>query len=353
MTNMKDIAEKAGVSVTTVSKVLNKQGRISPETTKYILDIAKELNYVPNMYARNLKKSRTRVIGIITEDLTVFNAAPVIDGIGAKCEDSGYHYILENLRINNLKINPETNSSEYNDIVSEAMDFMKSMQVDGIIFLGCHSHHVATLPELTGTHFVCAYCNCDDPAIPAVMYDDKRAGYEVAKYLINGGHKKIGLITGPINSIHTINRLEGYLEALFDNNIPYNPNLTLAGDWERDSGFELCQKLISKNVTAIVCQNDLMAVGVLDYCEKNGIAIGKDIDLIGFDDRDICSVSRPQLSTVALPLFEIGHKTADIIIDMIDGKSLPKPDNVLLACHIIERESTGISHNIIAAGIKK
>lgn len=343
MANMKDIAERAGVSVTTVSKVLNKQGSISPETTKAILDIAREMNYVPNLYARNLKKMNTRVLGIITEDLTVFNAAPVIDGIGARCEDAGYHYILENLRINQLSIDPKTDEKEYNDIVSEAMDFMKSMQVDGIIFLGCHSHRVRSLPEINGTHFVCAYCNTEDPSIPAVMYDDKKAGFEVAEYLIHGGHRNIGVITGPMTSIHTINRLSGYQEALFRSRIPYDPDLTMNGDWERDSGYELCRGLIDKNVTAIICQNDIMAVGVMDYCEKNNISVGKDIDVIGFDDRDIASVSRPQLSTVALPLYEIGHSAADIIMNMINGKALPDMNNVLLSCRIVERESTGMT----------
>lgn len=343
MANMKDIAERAGVSVTTVSKVLNKQGSISPETTDNILRIAHELNYVPNMYARNLKKSETRVLGIITEDLTVFNASPVIDGIGARCEDAGYHYILENLRINKLGIDPKNNEREYNDIVSEAMDFMKSMQVDGIIFLGCHSHSVRSLPEIKGTHFVCAYCSTEDPSVPAIMYDDKKAGLEVAEYLINGGHKNIGIITGPLTSIHTINRLAGYQEALFKNRIPYDPDLTFNGDWHRDCGYELCEDLIRKDVTAIICQNDIMAVGVLDYCAKNDITVGEDIDLIGFDDRDIAKVCRPQLSTVALPLYDIGHKAADIIMDMINGKDEIPTGNILLGCHIVERASTGIT----------
>ena len=107
--------------------------------------------------------------------------------------------------------------------------------------------------------------------------------------------------------------------------------------------YELCEDLIRKDVTAIICQNDIMAVGVLDYCAKNDITVGEDIDLIGFDDRDIAKVCRPQLSTVALPLYDIGHKAADIIMDMINGKDEIPTGNILLGCHIVERASTGIT----------
>ena len=107
MSNMKDIAKKAQVSVATVSKVLNGTGNISEETTRKILEIAEELNYHPNLYARNLKTGFSRTIGILAEDLTVFNTPPVIDGIGACCEEKGYRYLLENLRINTLGIDPD------------------------------------------------------------------------------------------------------------------------------------------------------------------------------------------------------------------------------------------------------
>ena len=339
MANMKDIAERAGVSVTTVSKVLNHQGNISTETSQLIRSIAKELDYIPNLYARNLKSGTSRVLGIITEDLSVFNAGPVIDGIGARCEEAGYHYILENLRINTLKIDPETHSDEYNYIVSESMDFMKSMQVDGIIFLGCHSHHVMSLPEIRGTRFVCAYCSADDASIPSVMYDDHKAGYDVATFLIGKGHRRIGTICGPLHSIHSVNRLDGFQEALFDHELPYNPHLTVFGDWERDCGYTLAQKLIDQKVTAIFCQNDIMAMGVLDYCVKNGITVGKDLSLIGFDNRDISSVCRPALSTVSLPLHEIGYKAADLLMEAIADHDF-SAENILLPCKIVERDST-------------
>lgn len=341
MSNMKDIASRAGVSVATVSKVLNDLGGISQETTDLVLSIAKELNYRPNLYARNLKTRHSKTIGIITEDITVFNSPPIIDGIGACCEERGYHYLLENLRLNNLGINPLLDVNEHSVIVNDAVNFMMSMQVDGLLYLSCHSHKVLHLPLIGDTHFVCSYCSCTDSSVPSVLYDDKKAGYDVAKYLIQLGHKNIGTITGPSGSAHSMKRLTGYQEALFDHGIPYNPKLTLQGDWNRDSGFIHAEQLIKSGVTAIFAQNDLMAMGVIDYCTKNGIEIGKDVSLIGFDNRELSTVCRPTLTTVRPPLMEIGRTSAAILIDKIEGKPASLTGELLLECSIIERESTG------------
>lgn len=340
MANMKDIAKRAGVSVATVSKVLNELGGISQETTEHILAIAKEMNYRPNLYARSLKTRHSRTIGIITEDITVFNSPPIIDGIGACCEERGYHYLLENLRLNNVGIDPILDVNEHSVIVNDAVNFMTSMQVDGLIYLSLHSHKVLHLPSIKDIPFVCSYCSCTDPSVPSVLYDDKKAGYDVAKYLIQAGHKSIGVIAGPSGSSHSIRRLTGFQEALFDSGIPYNPKTTVHGDWNRDSGYILTKQLIDYGVTAIFSQNDIMAMGVIEYCTKNNIEIGRDIDLIGFDNREVSTVCRPTLSTVSLPLYEIGRTTASILIDQIEGKPTSSSGEVLLECTIIEREST-------------
>jgi len=340
MANMKDIAARANVSIATVSKVLNGQGNVAPETIRLVTDIANELNYRPNLYARNLKKGQSHAIGIITEDITVFNSSAIVDGIGACCDERGYHYFLENLRLNRLNINPLTDFSSYSKIVSDAVSFVSSMQVDGVIYLSCHSHTLVHLPFPDDLPLVCAYCNSSDPSIPSVTYNDKSAAYNVAKELIAAGHTKIGTITGPTSSPHTINRLTGFQEALFENDIPYNPKYTVAGDWGRDSGYELGKTLIDMGVTAIFAQNDLMAMGIIDYCNISGIAVGKDIALFGFDNREISTVCRPTLSTVAIPLFEIGHTSAETVFNIIENKENIETGEILLDCNLIFRESS-------------
>ncbi len=340
MANMKDIAQKAGVSVATVSKVLNGLGGISQKTTQEILSIAKELNYRPNLYARNLKTKQSHTIGIIIEDMTVFNAPPIIDGIGACCESRGYHYLLENLRLYKLGIDPLLEIDDHSVIVKEAVDFMMSMQVDGLIYLSCHSHKVLHLLSIKDTHFVCTYCSCIDPSVPSVLYNDTKAGYDVAKYLIGKGHTKIGVISGPAMSSHSLKRLTGYQEAMYDCSIPYNPKLTVRGDWSQDSGYELAGQLLKDGVTAIFAQNDIMAMGVIDYCMQNSIEVGRDLALIGFDNREISTVCRPTLSTVELPLYDIGYTSASVLIDKVENKPSKVSGEILLECNIIERESS-------------
>ena len=339
MATIREISEQAGVSIATVSKVLNGKSGVNAETRKMILNVAKKLNYRPNLNARNLKKGQSRTIGIITEDLTVFNAPEIVDGIAQSCEEAGFHYILGNLRFYKRYGNGPRDRKESVALVHSAVEDMLTKQVDGIIYIGCHSHVVVSLSEHTEPKFVCAYCISGDEKIPSVIYNEEKAAYDLTLRLLDYGNEKIGMITGPTESTHAVNRSRGHMKALFDRRIPYDPSLTLVGDWERDSGFSLSEKLISAGATDIFAQNDLMAVGVVDYCSLHGINVGQDIQLIGFDNRDIASVSRPRLSTVALPLFEIGQKSAQEMLNILAGN--PSGQHLVqLDCEVIEREST-------------
>lgn len=341
MATMKEISEQAGVSIATVSKVLNGKGRVNAETTQRVLSIARELNYRPNLNARSLKSGRSRTIGVITEDLTVFNTPDIVDGIAAACEQNGYHYILGNLRFDKRYKNGEKDIKECNELVRGMVDDMLAKQVDGIVYVACHSHSVISLSEHTDVKVSCAYCFSADPDVPSVRYDDEKAAMEATELLLNQGHRKIGIITGPMNSMHSSSRTRGHQAALFKYGVPYDPALTVVGDWGRDSGYAHAGELISRGVTAIFAQNDLMATGVIDYCNQNGIEVGKDLALVGFDNREIATVSRPALTTVALPLLEIGCRAAQMLMDMLEGKELPEEKNILMECSIIERGSTG------------
>ncbi len=187
---------------------------------------------------------------------------------------------------------------------------------------------------------VCAYCYSNDESIPSIIYDDKKGAYDAVSLLISHGHTNIGMICGPRDNTATQNRLLGYQEALYDHAIPYNPHCVEYGDWERDSGYALCAKLLKRGVTAISSQNDVMATGVLDYCNEKGVAVGAELSLIGFDNRTISLVCRPKLSTVALPLYEIGRSAATLMLDILTNKQTRAVKNIMLPCPIIERQST-------------
>lgn len=339
MATIREISQIANVSIATVSKVLNGKSGVNEDTRNAILAIADELNYHPNLNARNLKTGRTKTLGIIAEDLTVFNTPEIIDGIAVACDEYEYHYILENLRFNKQYKNDPVSPRESKILIDQAIHDMLSRQIDGIIYIGCHSHIIAPLSTHKEIPFVCAYCLSGDKNIPSVIYDDEQAALNVTEFLISGGNTNIGIISGPIDSIHTANRNLGHQKALFNHGIPFNPNLTCIGDWTRNSGYTHAKKLITAGVTAIFAHNDLMALGVLDYCNENGIKAGHDLQVIGFDNRDISTVCRPTLSTVTLPLFEIGHTAAKLMFDQLGDNNCDLPSEVRLECGILMRES--------------
>lgn len=343
MATIKEIAQKANVSVATVSKVLNGKGGASQETVELVLGLARELKYTPNIYAKNLVSRQSKTLGIITEDLTVFNTPEIVDSIDENCQKHGYHYILGNLRINKRFGHNFLYHAAYQPLIDEMVGAMLARQVDGVIYVGCHTHGISYLPSRSSIPFVCAYCYSNDPAIPSIVYDDRKAAYDAVTLLIQQGHKNIGIICGQPESPATVHRLLGYQEALYDNAIPYNPRTVLYGDWDRDSGYALCPALLKHGVSAIFAHNDLMATGVLDYCNENGIQVGTELSLIGFDNREISAVCRPKLTTVALPLYDIGKCATSLMVDILAGKQEPPGQKKMLPCSIIERQSTGSS----------
>jgi LacI family transcriptional regulator len=140
------------------------------------------------------------------------------------------------------------------------------------------------------------------------------------KYLTSMGHRRIGIIAGAADNMHTKERLLGCQRALFEEAIPYNPEWTVYGDWEKRSGYECAKKLAPQNLTAIYCMNDLMAGGVYDYAQEKGIIIGKDLSIVGYDNRQIAEYMYPGITTNELPLKDIGTAAANKLISMLSGE---------------------------------
>lgn len=341
MATIKDIANMIGVSTATVSNVLNgKAGAAGPAKTREIFEIAKKLQYTPNSLAKGLKQQKTNNIGIITEDLTVFNTPEIVDGIDAYCEENGYEIILGNMRLYKKYSNDFTDTPQHKKLIDDMVSNMLAKQVEGIVYVGCHCREISYIPTMMRVPFSYAYCYPQQEFYPSVLFDDKGAAAEVAELLINLGHKKIGVITGPENSYHTIQRLLGFQEVLHDKGIFFDSSALKYGDWERSSGYRNTDALLDLNVSAIFAFNDIMASGVYERCIERGIVIGKDLSLFGFDNREISRGYSPRISTVEPPLNKIGRKSAQMIIKQINGKRVAsKPMH--LECKILKRNSVG------------
>jgi LacI family transcriptional regulator len=340
MTTIKDIAEKAGVSTATISYVLNNKGKISEETRGRVLKIVNEMNYRRNSIAKSLRTSKTNTIGIIAEDITVFNTSSIIDGINKFVEEKGFHLILTNLRLNQrLGLNYSDIKSCISEI-SESIEVLLSRQIEGIIYIGVHPRDVTGIIRKINKPVVYTYCytSRDDYC---VSYDDKLAAYEITDYFLKMGHKKIAVISGPVDSLATSERIQGYKEALRNSNLSYKHDYIVSGEWDFESGVRAFKKILSKHKTppaAIFAMNDLMAAGAIEAAFSFDYSIPDDFSIIGFDNREFSGFYRPRITTMSLPLNEMGRKSAEILTDVINGKKVSKK-SYKIKCRLIKRDS--------------
>ena len=261
----------------------------------------------------------------------------------ACCEEHEYRTIIMNLRMYD-----KWSDTWYHDerklqsMLSPVLNEIQSIKVDGLIYIAGHGRVLHCLPDDFSLPTVIAYAKSENNRFPSIVLDDERGGYEMMKYLMGQGHKRIGIIAGASDNMHTQERLLGCQKALFEENIPYNPKWTFYGDWERGSGYQGAKALCGENVTAIWCMNDLMAGGAYDYAHEKGVLIGKDIAIAGYDNRQVSDYFFPGLTTCELPLKEIGYRSAEKLISGLEGKEeMSGTAAVKVPCTMIYRDSVG------------
>ena len=321
MVTINEIAQKCDVSIATVSNILNGKPNVGEETRKKVLKAVKELNYTPNSIAKNLKLKKSQTIGVVVEDITVFCASGIIDGITKCCEENEYHVLLTNLRLYKKYQDAYYTDRSFIQPVEKEIRELLAKQVDGIIYVASHERRLEDcLPAHLPVPASMAYGYSRSPEYPSVGVDDVGGAYILTCYLVEHGHRQIGVIKGKEDSIHTHDRLTGYQKALYDNKIFFNPDIVVTGDWNRRCGYDHTDYLLSRGVTAIFCMNDIMAGGVYDRLAERDLVPGKDISVVGFDNRDLSNYYNPPLTTIELPLDNIGYTACRTVIEMIKKK---------------------------------
>lgn len=341
MVTIKEIARECNVSPTTVSNILNGRPNVGEETRKRVLEVVKKRGYQPNYIARGLRIQKTRMIGIIVEDLVQFSTAGVVDGIMENCEKLGYRTIVQNLRLySRWHDSWFEDEKAYRSILDPALQEIRQIQADGVIYVAGHERNIRCFPEEFPIPAVMSYAYEKSGKIPSVVLDDERGGYEITKYLISMGHQKIGVIAGMEDNIHTQKRLLGYQRALYEEKLFFNPDMVCYGEWKREAGYQMAGKLLKAGVSAIFCMADQMAGGVYDYLEEHELRAGKDIAVAGFDNQNIAEYFRPPLTTMKLPLRELGHKAAEILLAKMEGKEEQEVQTeIKIPCRLIVRGS--------------
>ena len=341
MATIKEIAKKCGVSVATVSNILNGKPGASEVTRELVLKTAEKMEYMPSYVAKSLKTRNTRSIGVIAEDMTIFSIPDIIDGITEYCEKVDYKILLTNLRLYKKYNDRYYHRDDYYGMVKQEIKKFVAMQTEGIIYVTAHERVLHCIPENLPIPAVMAYGYTESKKIPSVVVDDQDGTYELICHLIKNGHEKIGVISGKQDSIHAQGRLLGYQKALRDNQLIYDPELICYGDWTRESGYQCMEKLLKQNVTAVFCMNDLMAGGVYDRADELGIGIPRELSVVGYDNRELSSYYKPPLTTVELPLHDIGYRAAEVMMELLTGKTKPRDRELIyqVPCNQLLRQS--------------
>ncbi len=342
LVTLKEIAQLCDVSITTVSNVLNDKPKVSEETKKKVLKVVKETGYQPNFFAQGMRKQKTRMIGIIVEDLDIFSTTPIVEAIMAYCDDNNYRTILVNMRLYDKWQDTWYNNEEViQSVFQPNIQELLSIKVDGIMYVAGHCRYINYFREDFEIPAIIVYALSTSPRFTSVVFDDDKGGYDITKYLIAKGHRKIGVIAGTADNIHTQKRSFGYQRALFEENVLFNPNWIKHGDWERGSGYIQAEKLVKEGVTAVFCMNDLMAAGAYDYLYENNIIVGQDISIVGYDNIEISEYLRPQLTTNNIPMKMIGKTAAEYFIRLIENdlESNEGQEIIKLTCDMVIRDS--------------
>lgn len=342
MVTLKEIAEKCSVSITTVSNILNGKSNVSEETKERVLKVIKTTGYRPNYMARGLRASKTNSVGIIIDDLTEFSSTGIIDGIMSYFDEHHYKAILENLRFYSKWGTKWYHNKGYEDSVQQAIDEFESIKVDGIIYVAGHARSISCIPENLNIPLIISYAFTEQEGISTVEFDDEKAAFDLTNRLIENGHSRIAVIAGTEKNIHTQRRLSGFKKAMQEKGLSVSEKDIRYGKWDPQSGYENAAALLdNSDYSAVFCFNDLMAAGVYDYLYEKNLVPGKDISVAGYDNRTMSQFLKPALTTVEIPLYDIGRKSAELILNQIDNPDNFEAQHCFVQCGIIERKSVG------------
>ncbi len=335
---LKDLAARLGVTVTTVSKALKDYPDIGKETKAKVKKLAKELNYQPDPQALALKQQKSNTIGLVLPAIVNFFFSNVIKGIMDYTDKTGYRLLI-------------TLSNDKTEIEKKQLELLHRNRVDGVLI------SLANETDTKG-HFM-DLGHFDMPVVmfdkiaenfrcSKVLIDDEGAAKKATELLIDKGCKKIAHIRGPQNPLNCIRRYNGYVKALKEANMAVTEDLikdTLNVSF--GDGYRLGKELLQEEdrPDGIFAINDQVGVGALYAALDLGIKVPEELKIIGFSDSEIGQVSRPSLSTVHQPGYEIGQASAKILIDEIKnkGKDSSKPiefQQLILGTHIVERGTT-------------
>jgi LacI family transcriptional regulator len=323
-----DIAREAGVSSSTVSRVLSGNAPVAPGKRDIVLAVVKKLNYRPNMIAQGLARGRTAAIGVVTQSVSSPFYGEILRGIEKGLTGSDYHPVF-------------TSGNWRTEEELAALDLLSGRRVDGLIVLpgvipDDHLRRVAAeLPLIVVGRTVAGLEH------QCLRVDDALAAQEATSYLVELGHRRIAHIAGPATHQDAVDRRAGYRRALEQAGLPLDKQLIVAGDYTEQSGLLALQSLLSRGAlfTAIFVANDQMAYGARLGLYRHGIRVPEDVSIVGFDDLLSSAYTTPPLTTVRQPTFDMGRAAAQAVLQLLAESSVELPT---FTTSLVIRESAAL-----------
>lgn len=325
---IKDVANFAQVSTSTVSRVLNNPDVAVKEATRQkIIEAVQILNYTPNAFARGLRTKESQLLGMIVPDITNVFFSVIFKGAETATLEKGFSIILCNT----------------DDQPQKAETYIRSLKergVDGFIIACAHIESI--LDNLLADEFPCVFVNRKAKIIQNkyVIADNILGAKLAAEYLIKQGHTKIGHIAGPLYTDVGLNRMEGYRAAIKDKGLPFSLEYVVESEFNSKAGYLAALDLLKKkpDITAIFAADDSIAIGVIKACNELGLSIPNKLSLVGFSDQPVSSMLNPSLTTVQMPLFEMGYLAGEMLTNIITKKPIAN-NKIILKPQLVIRNS--------------
>jgi LacI family transcriptional regulator len=319
------VADRAGVSPTTVSHVLSGKRVVGAATRDVVLDAIRELGYRPNHVARNLRTRQSHMLAVVVPDITNPFYAVLTRGLADAVDAAGYGtYVC------NTDGQHERESKFFADVMDRG--------VDGIVFASGETASEVTFgPADYATPIICIGDHLDHPLCDAVVPDDETGSREATAFLAAQGYERIAMIQGPPR--YGAQRTSGFRAAMQAARRKVPSQRLVRGDWTRRGGYDAMCALMAlpERPDAVFCANDLMAIGALDVAHELGLRVPDDVAIVGFDDVDAATIVTPQLTTVRNPAYEAGRTAGDLILSRMSGRYTGAGRTVVLPCPLVPR----------------
>jgi LacI family transcriptional regulator len=326
-----DVAREAGVSIKTVSRVLNREAGVHEQTREQVLAVVERLKYRPKLSARSLAGARSFLIGLLYYDPSAAFVGAAQKGAVVRCREAGYHLVVESIE------------DQAPDIDAQVDRMVSALRPDGMILTPplCDNPRVLKALAAHGTPVVLISPGDHDPALMTVRMDDVRAAEEVTTLLIGLGHERIAFIRGKADQVASALRHVGFERAMKAHGLAIDPALVCQGDFTCDGGVQAAQHLLAlaKRPTAVFASNDDMALGVMSEAHRQGLSVPADLSIAGFDDSPAARLVVPPLTTVRQPLEEMARLAVDLLITP-GGEQAPAAEDRVMAHRLVLRDST-------------